>query len=53
MKYLIYKNDLFYLSDEENEDKGQTRSVTGYNEKTLSKSNMPQQYFNKKIVFHG
>jgi len=53
MKYLIYKNDLFYLSDEENEVNGQTRSVSGYNAKTISKSNMPHQYFNKKIVIYG
>ena len=53
MKYLIFKNDLFYLSDEENEPNGQTRSVTGYNAKTISKSNMPDQYFNKKIVIYG
>ena len=53
MKYLIFKNDLFYLTDDENEVKGQTRSVTGYNDKTLTKSNMPQQYFNKKIVIYG
>ena len=53
MKYLIFKNDLFYLTDDENEVKGQTRSVTGYNSKTLTKSNMPQQYFTKKIVIYG
>ena len=47
MKYLIY------LSDEENEVKGQTRSISGYNSKTLSKNNMPQDYFNKKIVIYG
>ena len=53
MKYLIYKNELIYLSDEDGETNGQTRSVSGYNEKTLSKTNMPQQYFNKKIVIYG
>ena len=53
MKYLIFKNDLFYLTDDENEVKGQTRSVTGYNSKTLTKSNMPQQHFSKKIVIYG
>ena len=53
MKYLIFKNDLFYLADEENEEKGQTRSVSGYNSKTLTKNNMPHDYFNKKIVVYG
>ena len=53
MKYLICKNDLIYLSDEDGETNGQTRSVSGYNAKTLSKTNMPQQYFNKKIVIYG
>jgi glutaredoxin len=53
MKYLIFKNDSFYLSDDENEEKGQTRNVRGYNSKTLTKSNMPQQYFSKKIVIYG
>ena len=53
MKYLIYKNDLIYLSDEDGETNGQTRSVSGYNAKTLSKTNMPQTYFNKKIVIYG
>jgi glutaredoxin len=53
MKYLIYKNDLIYLSDEDEDANGQTRSVSGYNAKTLSNTNMPQQYFNKKIVIYG
>jgi len=56
MKYLIFEKNLFYLSDEQNkdnEDKGQSRSVSGYNAKTLSNTNMPQQYFNKKIVIYG
>jgi len=53
MKHLIFKKNLFYLSDEENELNGQTRSVTGYNMETLSKTNMPHQYFNKKIVIYG
>ena len=53
MKYLIFKNDLFYLSDEEHDANGQTRSVSGYNAKTLSNTNMPQNYFNKKIVVYG
>ena len=53
MKYLIFKNNLFYLSDESENEHGQTRSVTGYNNETLSKSNMPHQYFNKKIVIYG
>jgi glutaredoxin len=53
MKYLIYKNDLIYLSDEDEDTNGQTRSVSGYNAKTLSNTNMPQQYFNKKIVIYG
>jgi len=53
MKYLVFKNELFYLSDEENNSEGQTRSVTGYNAKTISKTNMPHQYFNKKIVIYG
>ena len=29
MKYLICKNDLIYLSDEDGETNGQTRSVSG------------------------
>lgn len=53
MKHLIFRKNLFYLSDEENESNGQTRSVTGYNMDTLSKTNMPHQYFNKKIVIYG
>jgi glutaredoxin len=53
MKYLIYKNDLIYLSDEVEDANGQTRSVSGYNAKTLSNTNMPHQYFNKKIVIYG
>ena len=53
MKYLIYKNDLIYLSDEDGDTNGQTKSVSGYNAKTLSNTNMPQQYFNKKIVIYG
>ena len=53
MKNLIFKNDLFYLSDEEGKPKGQTRSVTGYNAETITKSNMPHQYFNKKIIIYG
>ena len=53
MKYLIFKNNLFYVSDEMGNEHGQTRSVTGYNNETLSKSNMPHQYFNKKIVIYG
>ena len=42
-----------YLSDDENDANGQTRSVSGYNASTLTKSNMPHQYFNKKIVIYG
>ena len=53
MKNLLYKNELFYLADEDNEINGKTRSVSGYNKETLSKSNMPHQYFNKKIVIYG
>ena len=53
MKYLIFKKDLFYLSDDENDENGQTRSVTGYNAKTISNTNMPHNYFNKKIVIYG
>jgi glutaredoxin len=53
MKYLIFKKDLFYTSDEESDSNGQTRSVSGYNAKTISNTNMPHQYFNKKIVIYG
>ena len=53
MKNLIYKNDLIYLADEDSEINGKTRSVSGYNLSTLTKSNMPHQYFNKKIVVYG
>ena len=53
MKNLIFKNDLFYLVDEIGTTKGQTRSVSGYNATTISKTNMPHQYFNKKIVIYG
>ena len=53
MKNLIYKNNLFYLSDDETDSNGKTKSVSGYNSKTLSKTNMPHNYFNKKIVIYG
>ena len=53
MKNLIFKNDLFYLADEPNINKGQTRSVSGYNASTISKLNMPHHYFNKKIIIYG
>jgi len=53
MKNLIYKNELFYLADGDNEINGKTRSVSGYNKETLKKSNMPHQYFNNKIVIYG
>lgn len=53
MKNLIFKNELFYLADDDNKTNGQTKSVSGYNLKTISKTNMPHQYFNKKIVIYG
>jgi glutaredoxin len=53
MKNLIYKNDLIYLSDEVGKNDGKTISVSGYNSTTLSNTNMPHQYFNKKIVIYG
>jgi len=53
MKHLIFKNDLFFLSDEVDKKNGQSRSVTGYNASTISKTNMPHQYFNNKIVIYG
>ena len=53
MKNLIYKNDLIYLSDEDGIPNGKTTSVSGYNSGTLSKTNMPHQYFDKKIVIYG
>jgi len=53
MKNLLYKNDLFYLSDDTVKNKGQTKSVSGYNKETLTKTNMPHQYFNNKIVVYG
>ena len=53
MKNLLYKNNLFYLSDDSNKNNGNTRSVSGYNSDTISISNMPHTYFNKKIVIYG
>ena len=53
MKNLIFKNELFYLADDDSKPNGQTKSVSGYNLKTISKTNMPHQYFNKKIVIYG
>ena len=53
MKYLIYNNKLFYLSDETSKKNGQSRSISGYNAETITKSNMPHQYFNKKIIIYG
>ena len=53
MKNLIFKNELFYLADDDSKPNGQTKSVSGYNLKTISKTNMPHQYFNKNSGFLG
>ena len=53
MKNLLFKNGLFYLSDEVGKNKGKTKSVSGYNIDTISNTNMPHTYFNTKIVIYG
>ena len=53
MKNLIYKNELFYLSDEVGKKNATTKSVSGYNLNTISENNMPHKYFDNKIVIYG
>jgi len=53
MKNLIFKNDNFYLVDDLGKNAGKTRKVSGYNIDTISKTNMPHQFFNNKIVIYG
>jgi len=53
MKNLIFKNDLFYLSDEVGKKNGKSKSESGYNADSISNKNMPHQYFNNKIVIYG
>jgi len=53
MKHFISKNDLFYLSDDIEQSNGSTRSISGYNNSTISNTNMPHTYFNNKIVIYG
>ena len=49
MKRLIYRNDTYYISDDETDSKGKTR-VLKY---TASSDNMPHKHFANYIVVYG
>ena len=49
MKYLIYKDSSYYLTDDLNDKKGKTRKL----KYQASPSNMPHQHFRDYIVVYG
>ena len=53
MKNLIYKNKIFYLTDEIGEPNGQSSIIPEYDSNTISNSNMPHHKFINNIVIYG
>ena len=50
MKHLLYKNEKFYLCDEQGSKDGQTCVVSNY---TVSKKTMPHHHFKTKLVVYA
>ena len=50
MKQLLYKNEKFYLCDEQGSKDGQTCVVSKY---TVSKTTMPHHHFKNKMVVYA